>query len=584
MSEHQSLASMLIHSCERWAPKPALLFKLRGTYQAVSYAEFEKEVYRAACVLQSMGVTKGSIVSIFSENSKDWAILDWAALTLGAVIVPIYPTLLEDQVGFILKDSDAMVVFAGDAKLAEIAEKACATSKANCTVAVLHGASAGRISYPELLLVGNSDLSFDDWKSGTNNIQSNDLATIIYTSGTTGIPKGAELTHGAFTFLCDTVIRNLPVTQSDRFLSFLPLCHVYERMAGHFLPVSVGAEIAYSESLRTLAQDIISAKPTILLTVPRFLESVRNKILTSVAEGPSWKRKLFHIAASRGLERMRAGLKPVGFLGGLLDKMVGSRIRERFGGRLRFLVSGGAALPADLAEFFAAFGIRVIQGYGLTETAPVISINHPDRSIHTSVGEVLAGIEVRIADDNEILMKGPSMMRGYHNNPEDTAAAIDSNGWFHTGDLGRLEGSRLWITGRKKDLIVMSNGKNIGPERIENLLKASPYIEEVMVFGDDMEYLAALIVPVHEMLKHFCHQSELDTSHLNEMVEYQQVRELIKEEIDKVNKQLPEFERVKKFAVLPCAWTQETGEITPTMKVKRAVIREKFAKEIASLS
>lgn len=575
---------MLIHSCERWAHKPALHYKVRGVFQPISYAELEKEVYRAACALKSIGVEKSAVVAIFSENSKDWAILDWAVLTLGAVVVPIYPTLLEDQVGYILKDANPTVVFAGDSKLAELVERACVASKVNCTVVVLHGVSAGRISFSELLIGTDSILEFDKWREGVKEILPDDLATIIYTSGTTGEPKGVELTHRAFTFLCATTTHNLPISQSDLFLSFLPLSHVYERMAGHFLPISVGAEIAYSESLRTLAQDIISAKPTIFLTVPRFLESVKSKIMTSVAEGPKWKQKLFTIVASRGLARMKAGFKPVGFMGGLLDKMVGAKIRERFGGKLRFLVSGGATLPADLAEFYAAFGINVIQGYGLTETAPVITIDHPERPVPASVGEILPGIEVRIADDGEILMRGPSLMRGYHNKPEETAKAIDSNGWFYTGDLGRLEGQRLWITGRKKDIIVMANGKNVGPEGIENLLKASQYIEEVMVIGDDMDYIAALIVPVPEMLKHFCHENELDTSHLNEMVEYLQVRDLIKKEIDNVNKRLPDFERVKKFVLLPYSWTQETGEMTPTLKIKRRVIREKFAKEIASIS
>ncbi len=583
MDENKTLASIFLDSCNRWGSKPALFHKIKGKYDAIHYADLEHEVFRAANALASVGVESGKVIAIFAENSKHWAILDWAALTLGAVVVPIYPTLLEDQVGYILKDANAMILFAGDIKLAELAERATKQSNSNCTVAILHGASGGRINFQELVLAADSVIEKSEWKKNASEINPDNLATIIYTSGTTGEPKGAELTHRAFAFLCTTVLRNLPVSHTDRFLSFLPLCHVYERMAGHFLPISVGAEIAYSESLRTLAQDIISAKPTIILTVPRFLESVRNKITTSVAEGPAWKRKLFETTVSRGLERVKSNLKPVGMFGNLLDKLVGSKIRERFGGRIRFLVSGGAALPADLAEFYASFGICVIQGYGLTETAPVISINHPDRSVHTSVGEILSGIEVSIADDGEVLMKGPNLMLGYHNKPEDTKQAIDADGWFHTGDLGKLEGNRLWITGRKKDIIVMANGKNVGPERIENLIKASQYVEEVMVFGDDMDYLAALIVPVTEMLKHFCQENGLDTSHLNEIVEYQQVRELFKKELESANKQLPEFERVKKFVILPCTWSQETGEITPTLKVKRRVIREKFAKEIASI-
>jgi long-chain acyl-CoA synthetase len=425
--------------------------------------------------------------------------------------------------------------------------------------------------------------SVDQWYQLSDTVEPQDVAAIIYTSGTTGEPKGAVLTHEAFAYQCAMVRKNLPVDDKDRFLSFLPMSHVYERMGGHYFPISAGCEVAFAESLKSLSNDIISSKPTVITVVPRFLENVRTKILATMEEAPGLRKRLFNMALAQGAKRIKNDLRPSGLLGEVLDKLVGAKIREKFGGRLRFMVSGGAALPQDIAEFYAAFGIKILQGYGLTETAPVISLNHPDRNRPDSVGEILEGLDVKIAGDGEIIMNGPTRLLRYHNKPEETAAAIDAEGYFHTGDIGKLQGNRLWITDRKKDILVLSNGKNVAPAAIESRLKSSPYIEEAMVIGDGMDHVAALIVPCFDTLNHVAHQHGIGTSHHHEMISHPEIVSVIKKEIEAANKQLADFEKVKDYRLLSAAWTVDTGELTPSLKVKRPVIREKFADIIAEL-
>lgn len=584
MGEYPSLPAILLESADRWGAKTALLHKVKGQYQPISYLDLLRNVHEAAAALVSCGAKAGHRIAIMGENCPEWAYCDWAILSLGAITVPIYPTFLRDQVGHILADSGATLVIAGDPKCAERIQEASEKYGLSVVVILLSGEYPGTLSFHRAISDGKDTvLTYETWRQGCQLTRPQDIATLIYTSGTTGDPKGAELTHEAFTFLCKAIVANLPIDHRDRFFSFLPLSHVYERMAGHFLPISCGAEIAYAGSLRSLAQDIIEAKPTVILAVPRFLESVKAKVEQVALESPWPKKNLFCAQRSRGAERLRHNLRPVGPFGGLLDKLVSSKIREKFGGRLRFFVSGGAALPTAVAEFYGAFGIQILQGYGLTETAPVISVNHPDRSVYTSVGEILPGVEVRIASDGEVLMRGPSRMVGYYNKPEETAAMIDEEGWLHTGDLGRLENNRLWITGRKKEIIVLANGKNVSPTTIESRLKGSPLIDEAMIVGDDEEYIAALLVPNFENLRHFCQSHGLSSSHQHEMVEYAQVRDRIKADVDEVNRELPDYERVKRWKLMPEGWSIESGEITPTMKLKRGFIKEKWAHEIEAL-
>ncbi|MEA2554099.1 MAG: long-chain acyl-CoA synthetase, partial [Fimbriimonadaceae bacterium] len=423
-----------------------------------------------------------------------------------------------------------------------------------------------------------NQISQQQWETAFDQIQGEDIATIIYTSGTTGEPKGAMLKHEGYTFLCASVVKTLPIDENDTFLCFLPMSHVYERFAGQVLPISCGACIAYAKSLASLASDILTVRPTIMLCVPRFLEATREKIVDATKKQPPAKQKLFDLALAQGVKHAQGKFAP---LYPLANALVGKQIREKMGGRIRFFVSGGAALPPHVAEFYMAFGLKVLQGYGLTETTAGSSFNHPDRSKYWTVGEPLEGVEFKFASDGEILIRGKSVMKGYWNKPQETAEAIDAEGWFHTGDIGEMEGQYVRITDRKKDLLVLANGKNIAPQPIESKLKASPLIAEAVVLGDGLEHCIALITPNLDHLRAALNTDEKDSAKLIQMPG---AKPLIKAEIDKVNKTLAGFEMVKKFALLDKAFTIESGELTPSLKVKRKVVKERYKDLIASIS
>lgn len=565
----KSLPQMFIESSRKHAERECWLVREGAGYRSISYAEAERRVASCAERLRSLGVKTGDHIAIMAENGVEWATLDWAILSVGAITVPIYPTLPAHDAGVILRDSGARFVFGGNQKLCDL------LGEAECNAHVLPLCGEGSIA--TLDYEGN----IEAWRERALQVKPDDIASIIYTSGTTGDPKGVVLTHRAFTFLCDAIVDQLPVYPTDRFCSFLPLSHVYERMAGHFLPVSCGASIAYARSLKTLADDIRVAAPTILLTVPRFLENMKSRIEAGVGHG--LRRWMFDKAVSLGQARLANNLRPPGVLGVVFDRLVGQKVRAKLGGRVRFLVSGGAALPPELAEFYGAFGILILQGYGLTETAPVISVNHPDRSVYRSAGEVLEGVEVRIAEDGEILMRGPSLMEGYYNKPEATREVIDEGGWFHTGDIGYLEGRRIFITDRKKDIIVLLNGKNVSPAKIEGILKTQASIAECMVVGDGSDHVSALIIPRFEVFAAEAKEHGISTDDRRALVSAEFVQRRIREDVAKANHALPDFEKVKAFRLISDEWTIEGGELTPSMKVKRRVIRERYAELIAEM-
>lgn len=549
--------------------RTAMLVREKDQFRAVTYAELRRTVLAYCAALKDLGVRRGDKLVILSENCAEWAYADWASLCLGYVVVPIYPTLPADQAQYIVKDCEAVLAIVGSSD-----QRAKLEGLSGVQVVSLNigddslSARAGSVSMPE-----------SDWNEEIDKTGLEDLATIIYTSGTTGLPKGAMLPHRCPLHVAKAASELVHLGDGDTFLSFLPMSHVYERVAGQHLPILTGGAVAYSKSLMTLASDMAMAKPTIMLCVPRFLESFMDKAIEGAEKLPPLRKKLFFWALSQGTKRARGQFAP---FAGILDKLVGAKLRERVGGRLRFFVSGGAALAPHVAEFYMAMGLTVLQGYGLTETTGGSCVNVPDRNKYWTAGESL-GMEIKIADDGEILLRGPGLMIGYYKLPEETAKAIDADGWFHTGDIGEFEGKNLKITDRKKDLIVLGNGKNVAPQPIENKLKAEPHIGEAVVFGDGMEYCIALIVPNFEAIKStFKHEGktlpadgEFGTNH--------EVKALIKKEVDSVNKTLANFEMVKKHVVLEHAFTIEAGELTPTLKVKRKAVKERYAKEIASM-
>ncbi len=552
-----SLGDLLRKQAAQYGNKAAILSSSKDGFQPTSYAEMATIVRSYAGALQSLGIKRGDKVAILSENSPEWAYADWACSSLGIVSVPVYPSLPADQAQYIVCDAEASLVLCGDE------EQLKKTSPLNSVRSVL---LKGPGSLAEMAAA--SALTEQEWNAEIDQTTRGDLFTIIYTSGTTGQPKGAMLTHEVPLHVCESAVQRIPLLDSDTFLSFLPMSHVYERIAGQVLPIQMGATVAYAKSLASLATDMQKVRPTIMLCVPRFLEAFADRVSSAIEKEGGMKKKLYDLALSQGVKKAKGQFAP---LAGLTDKLVMSKIRARTGGRVRFFVSGGAALAPHVAEFLLATKLGVLQGYGLTETGGGTCINHPDRNKYWTVGEPL-DMEVRIAEDGEILLRGPAIMQGYYNLPEETAQVIDPEGWFHTGDIGEMEGQSLKITDRKKDIIVLGNGKNVAPQPIENKLKQSPFISEAVVLGDAMDACVALIIPNYEAVR-----KELGVGEDVLLSTSDDARKLIKREIDRANKTMAPFEMVKKHAILDQAFSQETGEMTPTLKVKRKVVREKYA-------
>ncbi len=419
------------------------------------------------------------------------------------------------------------------------------------------------------------------------NVDRSDWATIIYTSGTTGEPKGAVLTHGNFLSNIEDVISVIDLYSEDTYLSFLPLSHVFERMAGHFLSNHQGAAVAYAESIDTVAENMLEIRPTVMVSVPRLYEKIYARIIENVEMGSPVKRKIFYWSIGVGRKYVHHIMKkqPIPFALNarfkIAKKLVFDKLSERVGGRLRFFVSGGAPLSAEIAEFFASAGLIILEGYGLTETSPVISVNLLDNFKFGTVGPPLPSVEVKIAEDGEILTRGPHVMVGYFKKEEATKEVIDEEGWFHTGDIGLIdEDGFLKITDRKKNIIVTSGGKNIAPQPIENALTTTQYIEQAVVIGDKRKYCTAIIVPALEAVKNWAAEQGKTVNTYEDVLKLEGLRELIRQEIDKVNANLARYETIKNFIFAREPFSIDSGELTPSLKVKRNVVEQHYRQEI----
>ncbi len=573
MQQAKTLPDLLRRSAYQWTGRPAMLIRKGHSFEPLSYSSLYETARKYSAALRALGLDKGDRVAILSENCPEWAFTDWGAQSIGVTVVPIYPTLPADQVEYIVRDCGASVLVAGDKAQAE---------KTKCLDGVRTVFLKGESESVESLAAAHAnDINQRDWEAGIDAMDPEDVATIIYTSGTTGEPKGAMLPHRAYTFLCASAVHTLPINENDIFLSFLPMSHVYERFAGQVLPLSCGACIAYAKSLASLASDMLAVKPTLMLCVPRFLEATQDRILDASKKESPAKQKLFNLALEQGVKHAQGKFAP---LYPLTNALVGKKIREKVGGRMRYFVSGGAALAPHVAEFYMAFGLNILQGYGLTETTAASCVNHPDRIKYWTVGEPLQGVEVQLAGDGEILIRGQSVMKGYWQKPKETAEAIDSEGWFRTGDIGEWEGAYLKITDRKKDLLVLANGKNIAPQAIEAKLKASPYISEAVVLGDGLEHCIGLIVPNVAHVREALKEKGITEDDDAKLSVHPETRALIKSDIDRINKTMANFEMVKKFELLDHGFTIESGELTPSMKVKRKVVKERYKDLIAKMS
>ncbi len=586
-----TLISMFEDAVQQYGNKPALAHKPRGgTYEDISYTEFGASVDAFSKGLNALGVQKGDRVAILSENRPEWAISDFGILKAGAVNVPMFSTLTAAQVGYILKDSGAKIICVSTEKQLE-----------KCL--------AIRDEVPTLeqiiifdVIEGETPADVIQWTAACemvgeevdNDLHEDEVATIIYTSGTTGNPKGVMLTHANFIFNLQACKSLIEVRETDVLLSFLPLSHVFERLGGHYVPLFSGAKVAYAESTFTVAQNMKDIAPTVMLSVPRLYETMHERILRAVQEGSPLKQKIFHWGVSVGSavsSAIQQGKKPSAILQlqqGIADKLVFAKLKAATGGRLRFFVSGGAALPQSIAEFFHAAGILILEGYGLTETSPVISMNHPGKWKFGTVGAQVPGIEVKIAEDGEILTRGPHVMKGYFNNDAATAEVIDGEGWFHTGDIGVVdEDGFIKITDRKKNIIVLSNGKNVAPQPIESELVQSPFISQIMVIGSERKNLAALIVPNFDALKAWASDSDtsgdIDSSDIPTLLDTREVQQHIQSEIRSRLTDFADFEQVRRFTLLEKEFSQEEDEMTPTLKLKRNVIMERYADVIEEM-
>jgi long-chain acyl-CoA synthetase len=571
--------------------KPAhLRFKRGDTWHDISSAEFRRAVEELSMGLRALGLERGESAGILSENRPEWAFADLATLTAAAVDVPIYATLTPTQILYILNDSETKMLFVSTPvqarKVQEIRARATHLQHIIRMEEMPADAAAGTISIDEVRQKGRAALQADPEavRKRAAEVKEGDLATLIYTSGTTGDPKGVMLTHR--NLVSNTVGSSqvfAALGKDDVALSFLPLCHVFERMSGHYLMLLQGAAIAYAESVEKVPANMAEVRPTVMSSVPRLYEKMYARVHEKVAADPPMRQKIFRWAVGVGREMFRHQVerRTPGLLlrarFAVADKLVFSKIRERTGGRLRLFVSGGAPLAREIAEFFGAAGLLILEGYGLTETSPVITVNRPDAIKPGSVGLPIKDVEIKIAADGEILTRGPHVMKGYFKKPDATAEAIDPDGWFHTGDIGVIdERGFLTITDRKKDIIVTSGGKNIAPQPIERLLKSSPLVGEVVMIGDRRNFPAALVIPAFEALEKWAGEKGVAFASREELIARPEVVALYDQTVKELTVSLAQFERIKKIALLPREFSIETGELTPKLSVKRRVVEQKY--------
>jgi long-chain acyl-CoA synthetase len=561
----------------------ALQVKIKGKYTPISSRTVAERVRRLALGLQELGIQTGDRVAIFSENRPEWAIADFACLTASLTDVPLYPNLPPEQAAYILNDCGAVAIFVSDAaqaaKIAAVRGKCSALRHVITFAAESHAGADLTIADVEArgAAVDDEDRR-TRYRQHALAVQPDDLATLIYTSGTTGEPKGVMLTHDNLYSNVMTSAVQIPFEGKDVCLSFLPLSHIFERMAGHYLMFQVGCSIAYAESMDTVPIDMQTVRPTIVLSVPRLYEKMYARVLENALSGGAIKKRIFFWAravAERWADVTLAGGKPRGLLAlqyRIAQRLVFSKLQQRTGGRLRYFVSGGAPLAPEINKFFYAAGLVILEGYGLTETSPVITVNTPQAFRLGTVGTPMHGVEVTIAPDGEILTRGPHVMKGYFNKPEATRDAIDPDGWFHTGDIGELRDGFLAITDRKKDIIVTAGGKKIAPQPIENSLKTNKYISQAVLIGDKRKFPVVLVVPNWEQLEKWARIKNLLWTDRSQLLEMPIVHAKLEKEVYAKLEGLARFEMPKKVALLEHDFSIERGELTPTLKVKRRVI------------
>jgi long-chain acyl-CoA synthetase len=590
----RTIPELFLRTVNRHPEAEAYGLRTAEGFRTLSWSTAASRVRQVCGGLLELGLQPGDRLAILSSNRFEWMLGDMGALFAGLVVVPVYPNLPAGQVRKVLADCGARAVIVEDREqLAKVLavrgelptlEHIIGLPKGNC------GAEA--LPFEQLLESGAAWCEAHPGEADrlAASRQGDEVFTLIYTSGTTGDQKGVMLSHRNVLANIEAAQQCFELSPEDRFLSFLPLSHIFERMAGYYLPISVGAAVYYARDITSVGEDLPVARPTILISVPRLFEKIHARIIESAGKGSGLKAAIFNWALEAGRKGARRRLENRG-PGPLLapqlllaDKLVFGKIREKTGGRLRFAVSGGAPLRGDLGEFFLAVGLQIYEGYGLTESSPVIAANRPGAVRFGTVGKVFPGVEVRLASDGEILARGETIMAGYHGRPEETTRSL-RDGWLHTGDIGHFDAEGfLTITDRKKNLIVTSGGKNIAPQPIEAVLGSSPYIEQVMLVGDRRNFIGALIVPSYELLADKLGLKQGDPPPSTEAIAQRpEVYALIDEEIQRLSQDLAPYERVRKFSLLGNEFSIESGELTPSLKIKRGFVLEKYSEVIEGM-
>jgi long-chain acyl-CoA synthetase len=552
-----------------------------------------RRVRHIALGLGSIGVQRGDRVGIMSENRPEWALADWACLCSGMTDVPVYPTLPAEQIVHPLNDSGTVALFVSNADQAAKAKSVRGELKTVRTIISFNEPKpdGADMTIAELEKAGaalDSEAKAAEFKATALTVKPDDLATLIYTSGTTGLPKGVMLTHDNIASNVAAARTKVPVVAGEVALSFLPLSHIFERM-GDYLFFSCGVSIAYAESIDTVPLNLSEVRPHFCMSVPRLFEKMYARVLENAVSGGAVKSKIFNWAvavADRWADEKLAGREPGGFLAwqyGIAQKLVFSKLKERTGGRLRYFISGGAPLTPSINKFFYAAGLKILEGYGLTETSPVIAVNSDDAFRIGSVGKPVEGVEVKIAEDGEILTRGPHVMKGYYNRPDATEEVMDAEGWFHTGDIGVLEDGFLRITDRKKDIIVTAGGKNIAPQPIENRIKTNKYVSQAVMLGDKRKFPSVLIVPNWDNLEKWAGLKNIIWTDRKQLLEMPTIQAKMDKEVRSTLTGLASFEMPKKIGLLEHDFSIERGELTPKLSVKRKVIDQQYKPLIDSL-
>src|SRR5574341_20058 len=597
----RTINEMFNQAMQKRANQVVMRYKRDKQWRDITGADLNDRVQNIALALRQLGVQAGDRVALLSESSPEWSITDYAILANGAINVPIYPTQAVDQVEYILRNSGARILFVSNSKqLRRIKPALDSFRSKDRPQLILFEAPKddkkddGVIYLSSLEKAGEEEPARQPqlYEQLSAQSQPDDLATIIYTSGTTGEPKGVMLTHRNLVSNALNSGQVFDLRPDDSSLSFLPLSHVFERTV-LYIYMSFGVQINFARGVETVAEDIKDVRPTVVTAVPRLFEKIYATINKRVAEAKPIQQKIFHRAVEVGREvailkdkgqsvpiRLALELK-------VLDRLVFTKWRAAVGGRLRFFVSGGAALAPELAYIFAGAGITILQGYGLTETSPVVSFNRPDTNRIGTIGQTIPGVEVRVAEDGELLVQGDNVMQGYYKMPDETERALqryEDGVWFHTGDIGTVEEDGfIRITDRKKDLIKTSLGKYIAPQPIENMIRAIPMVEQVIVIGNSRKFPSALIVPSFDALRAYAKSLGIEVREANELTRHPRIVEYFKKKVDEVTKELAPHEKIKKIALLDQEFSVESGELTPTLKVRRKFVEDKHREVIDAL-